>query len=269
MLPIRVALSGSGFKFPALVGALVAIEDLGYNIIELAGTSGGSIIAALYASGLSGNYLKHLSLTRDWSSMLNFSLFSLIWKMGYSNGNNLLSFIEEETNSITFSDLRIDLTIVASDINNGVPFIFNKVKTPDVTIAYAARCSSSIPFMYTPIQIGDALLQDGGIVDNIAIDELKNDGTTLLGIQLTSKIQPMSPGIKTFLDIIPRDIELMMSSNENAHISIGIMEKSKISFIDTGYAKSLDNHMPIAIRQRLYNDGYNNTISALKGKSDD
>lgn len=52
MKPIRVALSGSGFRLGAHIGALQAIEDAGYTVIELAGTSGGSIVASLYASGV-------------------------------------------------------------------------------------------------------------------------------------------------------------------------------------------------------------------------
>ena len=53
MKPIRVALSGSGFRLGAQLGALQAISDAGFEIVQIAGASGGSIVAALFASGMS------------------------------------------------------------------------------------------------------------------------------------------------------------------------------------------------------------------------
>ena len=84
--PIRVALSGSGFKFPAHVGALHAIRDAGYEVIEIAGTSGGSIVASLAAVGMDLDIMKALTLTRDWADMLTFSPWSLAVRLSIEAG---------------------------------------------------------------------------------------------------------------------------------------------------------------------------------------
>ena len=264
MKPLRVALSGSGFKFPAHVGALKAILDSGYTPIELAGTSGGSIIATLFAAGMDIETMTELSMTKDWSEMLTFNIISLFSKMGYCTGKTLEDWINNETKSLTFNDLKIDLTIVASDISNAIPFVFNKNLTPNCPISLASRASASIPFAYAPIQFSKSLLMDGGMVNNIPIDELKLDSVPCIGIQLVSNVSSWKPGVYTLFSVLPRIIDLMMNSNDSAHIEIAKNKGAKIAFVETGYASSLDKNMSKDIRQRLYNDGYNNTITLLK-----
>jgi predicted acylesterase/phospholipase RssA len=95
--PIRVALSGSGFRLGAHLGALQAIADAGYEVIELAGTSGGSIVASLYASGMPLDVLKELCMTLDWSPMMSFSPWALLTKQSFCSGNALLQFLEKLT----------------------------------------------------------------------------------------------------------------------------------------------------------------------------
>jgi hypothetical protein len=64
--PIQVALSGSGFLLPVHVGALQAIEGAGYAISALSGTSGGAIVAAIYAVQQDAQKLADLVLATDW-----------------------------------------------------------------------------------------------------------------------------------------------------------------------------------------------------------
>ena len=66
---IQVALSGSGFLLPAHVGALQAIEGAGYQVSALGGTSGGAIVAAIYAVQRKANALADLVLTTDWRAI--------------------------------------------------------------------------------------------------------------------------------------------------------------------------------------------------------
>ena len=118
MKALRLALSGSGFKFPAHVGALMAIRDAGFTPIEYAGTSGGSIVAALAASGMDLDTMKSLTMTRDWSDMLTFSVLSILGGKGFCSGDTLLDWITKTTNGATFDDLTVPLTIMASDASN-------------------------------------------------------------------------------------------------------------------------------------------------------
>lgn len=265
MRPLRVALSGSGFKFPAHVGALLAIRDAGFAPIEYAGTSGGSIVATLAACGMALEKMRELTLSRDWSDMLSFSIWSMFTNLGYCSGNTLKEWLEENTGGKTFADIDVDLVVMASDVANQATFEFSRSTTPYAPVALAARASAAIPFVYSPIQLEGAMLMDGGMVNNIPVDRLAIDEVPRIGIQLVSKATPLAAGRYSILDIAPRVIDLMMSSNENTHVDLGAAAGAKVSFVETGYASSLDRNMSSEIRARLMKDGYDAAKATLAG----
>ncbi|NKI68981.1 exotoxin [Collimonas pratensis] len=261
---IRVALSGSGMKFAAHVGALTAIRDAGYEIVEIIGTSGGSIVAAMYASGMSVEAMKKLTFERDWSSMMNWSPFA-VFNNGFCNGKNLLKFLEENTGGKTFGDLPVDLSVVASDVAHQRPIIFSKKMTPKVKVSFACRASASIPFVYTPVRYKNTIAVDGGVVNNLACDRLIVDDIPRLGVQLVSNDLPLRLNSRLGIGTLAmRLIDLMLSACESAHVSAAQMAGAKMAFVETGYANSLDKNMPQQLRQRLFNDGYKATRLALK-----
>lgn len=268
MKPLRVALSGSGFKFPAHVGALLAIRDAGYTPVEIAGTSGGSIVATLAACGMPLDAMRDLTLSHDWSGMLSFSPWSLLTNLGYCSGNTLLDWITENTGGKTFADLDIDLIVMASNVATEQPFEFSRAATPDVPVALAARASASIPFVYAPVTMTNmadtpVMLMDGGMVNNIPVDKLTIDALPRIGIQLVAKQSPLGAGTHSIFDIAPRVIDLILSANENTHVELDEQDGAKFAFVETGYASGLDRNMPSAIRTRLMQDGYEATRKML------
>lgn len=265
MKPIRVALSGSGFKFPAHVGALLAVRDAGFEPIGYAGTSGGSIVAALAATGMDLETMKELTLGRDWSDMLSWSPLSLLTKMGYCSGSELEEFLLENTKGLKFSDLSKTLTIVATDMAGDGEFIFSQEATPDITVALACRASAAIPFVYTPIQLGAHFLCDGGVANNLPVDLLPVDQIPAIGIHLVSNLPPLKPGIYGPTTFIPRLLEILMDSCEEAHAAVAAKVGAAMSIVDTTYASGLDRNISLSIRQRLLQDGYNQTAKALVG----
>jgi len=264
MKPIRVALSGSGFKVPAHVGALHAIADAGFAPIELAGTSGGSIVAALAACGMALADMKAIALTFDWSSMLSFSPLAALRMRGFCDGSRLLSWLTSHTGGLSFGQLGLDLTVVASDVASEAPFEFSRALTPTASIARAVRASTSIPFAFEPLQLGAALLADGGMVNNIPVDRLKIDEVPRLGVQLVSQDVPVQPRESlSIIDYSTRLIDLMLSACECTHVSAAQAAGAHMAFVETGYASTLDRNMPLALRQRLFDDGYAATKAAL------
>jgi len=262
--PIRVAFSGSGFKVPAHVGALQAIADAGYQPVELAGTSGGSICAALYAAGMSLSDMKTLALTHNWSNMMSFSPLAALRMRGFCDGKTLLAWMRDHTGGKTFAELAIDLTAVASNIANEGAFDFSRTATPDVPIALAVRSSTSIPFVFEPVVVGAALLSDGGMVNNIPVDRLKVDSVPRLGVQLVSMELPLKPKAQMWpQQFAMRLIDLMLSACESTHVSAAQAAGACMAFVETGYASTLDRNMPLEIRQRLFDDGYAATKEAL------
>lgn len=265
MKPIRVALSGSGFRLPAHVGALQAIEDAGYQVVQLAGTSGGSIVAALFAAGASADELRELCLAMDWSPMMAPSLWSILRGRAWSSGRRMLDFLHDQTEGLSFADLDpdVDLCIISADLAGEREFVFDRENTPDVKIALAARASASIPAVYEPVELAGHVLQDGGLCDNIPAKHLTVDDVPRLGIYLDSQDGPLGSG-RQIWDLAPRIIDLMLASNEGAQMRFDEHVGARIVHVPTGYASSFDRHMPRDTRQRLYDDGYAATAQALK-----
>ena len=263
MKSIRIALSGSGFKFPAHVGALLALRDARYKPVQYAGTSGGSIVAALAASGMDLDKMRELTLTRDWSDMLGWNP-SAILSGSYCTGHNLFEWLLQNTRGKTFAELTNDLVIVASNVTTEQPFIFSKKTTPDTLVALAARASASIPLVYAPVTINDALLMDGGMEDNIPADLLTIDDIPRLGIQLTSKSIPFPPGTHSLTQVVPRLLDLILTATENAHVAIAKDSKVNFAYVETGFAGCLDCNMSSKIRHQLMASGYGQTAQELK-----
>ena len=266
MKQLRVAFSGSGFKFPAHVGALAAIKAAGIEVIEVAGTSGGSIVACLTAAGMPISNMTELTMNNDWSDMMVYNPFA-IFSGGYCNGRNLLNWIDKVTFGASFSDLKIPLTVMSSDASSETGFTFSKKTEPNTTIAFAARCSASIPIVYSAVKYKGALLQDGGMVNNMPVDVLVKDNIPRLGIHLTSQVSPLTSGDTGLMDLLARDLNMILSANENAHIDGDILEGCHFAFVETGYANGLDRNMTQAIRQKLFNDGYAAAKAAIDGIS--
>lgn len=260
---IRVALSGSGTKAPAHVGALAAVEDAGYEIVELAGTSGGALCAGLYACGMKASALRELVMAMDWAPLMAVSPWSILSGKGYCSGNVLLKFMTTQTGGKTFADLAIDLTVMASDVSSEVPYRFDRHLTPDIPVALAGRASASIPIVFAPVLIGGAVLMDGGLVVNLPVDLLSVDSIPRLGVELTSQCEPFKPGHHGLNKIVPHLIDLMIQSTEDAHIELGKLKGAQVVQVDTSFASPLDRKMALATRERLYANGYAATSAAL------
>ncbi|MBR8234584.1 patatin-like phospholipase family protein [Burkholderia sp. AU42008] len=263
MKPIRVALSGSGFRLGAHLGALQAIEEAGYTIVELAGTSGGSIVASLYASGLPLDVMRQMLMEVDWSRMMSFSLWTLIRRQALCSGEALRGYLTRVTSGKTFAELEIDLKVIATDLLSEREFQFSRASTPDVPIAMAACASASIPIVFAPVAVAGGLFVDGGMCDNMPVSDLTVDEVPRVGIFLESDDSPLLPGRYGFTTLAPRMIDVMLASNEAAHFAFDQLMGATFVRVQTGYASSFDRRMPVATRQRLYDDGYAATKLAL------
>ena len=263
MKPIRVALSGSGFRLGAHLGALQAIVDAGYTIVELAGTSGGSIIAALFAAGMPLDVMREILMALDWSRMMRFSPWAVIRHQALCTGDALLKYLTELTDGKTFAQLDVDLKVIAANLLTEQEFQFSKASTPDVPVALAARASASIPIVFAPVAVAGGLMVDGGTCDNMPVSDLTVDGVPRVGIYLVSDDDPLPPGAYGLPTLAPRIIDLMLAACEATHVALDTVNGATIVRVPTGYASSFDRHMAVATRQRLYDDGYSATADTL------
>lgn len=189
---------GGGCKAIVYIGAFKEAYKRGVFFSELAGTSAGSIIAALIAAGATADYLekkvrstefsrfvkdyKKSGLLWRWLLKLNLpkgmkdkakylNLTSLRKNYGIFDSKKIESYVEEclheltgKTNIVTFNDLIPDLHVVCADLENHCVKIWNKQNTPNDSVAKAVSSSCAIPIFFQPV---DQRYVDGGILSNL------------------------------------------------------------------------------------------------------
>lgn len=187
---------GGGVKGIGLVGALKVAEAQGYQWRSVAGTSAGSIIAALVAAGYGSDELAKVIMATNFSDLLVSSLTNRlpyvgpvlkIWfKKGLYSSVGLETWIQgllAAKGVETFADLdeSVNLQIIASDISSGNLAVFPRdlanynIKPGEMSIARAVRMSCSIPFFFEPVPLYDPkqktvfYMVDGGLLSNFPI----------------------------------------------------------------------------------------------------
>ena len=255
---IAVALSGSGFKLPALVGAVSAIVDMGYTITEIAGTSGGSIIAGLYATGMSVSTMKELAFSTDFVELMPWRIWGF-WN-GLSNSDNLFKWLQDHTGHVTCGETIIPYKAIASNLSLEIPFVFSTETTPAMEVALASVCSASIPVIYQKRVVNNFTLCDGGVVNNIPVSHLSK-GTKRIGIALYSS--PMDMSSMSLTQYLGRVIDTMLQANEKTHIYLAKEENATIIPVNTFGISMLDRKMTLADRTKLYESGYQSVQKEL------
>jgi NTE family protein len=177
-LPFALALSGGTAKSVAHVGILKALHEAGIRIDHISGTSGGSIVAALYASGMPLSSMEELALNMSWRKLMSLRLS----RLGFISSKKIEEFMQELIGDVNFEDLKTPCYVIATDLETGEKKVFNKG-----SVARAIRASCSIPQIYLPVEIDGRLYIDGGFSEYLSIETLKSLGNVFaVGAQLAS-----------------------------------------------------------------------------------
>lgn len=261
MKKISIALSGSGFLAPILAGSICSILDLKIAITEIAGTSGGSIVAALVAMGLSSDQIKQIALSKLPSGIASIEYFA-VFSQGLNKGNILHSWLKSIMGSTTFKTAKIPVTIMATDINKGHSVEFSVETTPDVLLADACRASASVPFFYTPFILEGVKLVDGGMCCNIPVDKLTVNSTKRIGIEVIDGT-PVG-NTDSLLDLAKQSVSTMLSSNEDNLIAWGKQTGAEIIPVNAIPYGFLDADLPDVDKMILFNRGYTTVSNKIK-----
>ena len=164
---IALALGGGGARGYAHIGAIRALEARGYEITEIAGTSMGAVIGALYSAGKLDQFEKWArKLTAiDVVGLMDFS----IGKAGAIKAERILNVVDEMLGGIQMEQLPIPFTAVATDLLANKEVLFQSGPT-----TLALRASVAIPGVITPVMIDGKLLGDGGMVSPVPVMPLAN-----------------------------------------------------------------------------------------------
>src|SRR5258708_5029375 len=198
---VGVALSGGAAFGIAHIGVLKSLRDHDISINSIAGTSAGAIVAACYAFDVSLDAITEKAKSLNWYSLSKFSFSTL----GIVSNAALGKLIHEFMGNVNIEDAKIPLAIVATDIESGERVVFRKGPLKDALMA-----SASIPGIFVPVQVGDRLLVDGGLVDNLPFSVLHELGAEVkIGVNVNRYISKSKP--KNLLDVIAKSMEIAIA----------------------------------------------------------
>jgi len=230
MKKIGLSLGGGGAKGFAHIPILEVFDELGVKPACMTGTSIGSIMGALYASGHSAaeiaDMIDHLIVKPQKSSFKDFfrnkDLFKFLQLMdpefslkpkGMIKGDKLLTFLYEQMEVDTFNDLAIPLKVVATDFWRKEQVVFDSGE-----LLPAVRASMAIPWVFTPVIIDNRILVDGGLVNNVPHDLLDNECDIRIAVDIAGAHSTPPTKAPSPFDAMFHTYEVMQDSIANAKL---------------------------------------------------
>lgn len=237
-------IEGGGVKGIGLVGAIYEAERRGYQWNRLAGTSAGSIIAALLAAGYNAEELKKEVLELNYTKFvekkgaqkipLMGNLINLMRYYGVYDGDYIETWVRQKLlakNVITFKDLKKELKIIASDITSGQMLVLPDdiakygIEPDKLEVAVAVRMSSSIPYFFQPIKICNNkqthYIVDGGLLSKFPVwiyDNEKSPRWPTFGFRLVSEKTGKPHDVSGPLSLGFALISTMLEAHDERHI---------------------------------------------------
>lgn len=241
---IGLVLSGGGAMGMAHVGAIQTLERLGIRPDVVVGTSMGSIVGGLYASGMSGAELEQAIETMDWDLIFDTSPpregltyrekqlqadFPVKASVGVagtrlrrpdsliSDANLLLELrrlVRVRAAAPTFDDLPIPFRAVATDIETGKRVVLDRGE-----LAGAMRASMSVPGVFAPYSLDGKLLVDGGMSDNVPIDVAREMGADVVIVVATQTPLVPADQLRSLGGILGQTVTMLILANERQQIA--------------------------------------------------
>lgn len=261
---VAVVLSGGGAKGVAHARVLKVIEEAGIPVDMVVGTSMGSIVGGLYASGYKADQIDSLIRKQDWQSLLtdkvdrqsirlddrsNTERYMVsvrfdknpfeVMEGGFLKGNKIGRMFSELTadhlDSIDFRTLPIPFACVATDITTG-----NEIDMHSGILAECMRSSMAIPGVFSPIKRDSMILVDGGLVNYYPVDVARKMGADIvIGVDVTSptrdykKLKSASTVLMQALDLACANKLEENRKNTDLYIRVNVSGYTSASFTNT------------------------------------
>ena len=197
---VGIALGGGAAKGFAHIGVIKMLEANGIVPVVVSGTSAGSVVGALYASGMDPYAMQEKAFALDESRIRDVSLFS----GGVVKGQKLQDYVNELVGGRTLERMRKPLAVVATRLSDGQPTVFVRGNT-----GQAVRASSSIPGVFQAVEIGKAHYVDGGVVSPVPVDAARQLGADfVIAVDIGSKAQGIASA-SSMLGNVNQSIKIM------------------------------------------------------------
>lgn len=246
-LDTGLALGGGVVLGAAHIGVLKALEESDRKIDCLAGTSIGAMVAALSAFGKNWKEIREMALEMNWLDVSGLSLS----RYGLLSNNKLGKLIQNSIGDVTFDQAERPLAVVTTDITSGRRVVLQEGK-----VAEAVMASSCIPGMFKPVTLGNRMLVDGGVVENVPITPLQEMGAkSIIGVDLNAHNTYRKP--KNIADVLLNSFDMVIRNatrfqTRDADILIA-PDLSDFNRFDTDQAADLIEAGYRAAREKLEN----------------
>lgn len=185
--PIRIglALGGGAVKGFAHIGVIKMLEANGFTPAVVAGTSAGSVVGALYASGMSAFDLQEKAVALDETRIRDLQLSS----GGLLLGQKLEDYVNEQVGRKPLEQMAKPFVAVATRLEDGERTVFARGNT-----GQAVRASSSIPGVFQSVAIGKYHFVDGGITSPVPVDAARQLGAdVVIAVDISNKARGKTP----------------------------------------------------------------------------
>jgi NTE family protein len=201
---IGLALGGGAARGFAHVGVIQVLEENGIKPSLVTGTSAGSLVAAIYASGKNGAQLQRVAETMEEAAIADWTL--PIFSRGMLRGDALARYVNGQVGGKLMEDFPMPLGIVATDLNTGNDVLFQRGDT-----GTAVRASSAVPAVFQPVKIAGREYVDGGLVSPVPVGAARRMGADfVIAVDISSPPEGSLTG--GTLDILMQTFSIMGKS---------------------------------------------------------
>ncbi|MGI4717184.1 MAG: patatin-like phospholipase family protein [Janthinobacterium lividum] len=200
---IGLALGGGAARGFAHIGVIKALEAQGIVPEIVVGTSAGSVVGSLYASGMNGFTLQKTALAMDEATISDWALPLFGKSTGVLKGEALQNYVNKAVGNVPMERLKIRFGAVATDLKTGKPILFNKGNT-----GMAVRASSAVPSVFQPVKIGANTYVDGGLVAPVPVKFTKDMGAEfVIAVNISSATEGAATA--SSLDVLMQTFSIM------------------------------------------------------------
>lgn len=181
---IGLALGTGAARGLAHIGVIKVLVKEGIPIDFIAGSSMGALVGGCYAAGLDIDTLEKLAYEIDLKQVRRYfdPTFS---RHGLVHGRKIEEIFRSIIGDIAFKDLKIPLSVMTTDLISG-----KEVVLSEGSVVKALRASISIPVFFKPVQYGEMLLVDGGLVDPIPVGLVAKMGADIvIAVDVTRDVE--------------------------------------------------------------------------------
>ena len=187
---IGLALGSGAARGLAHIGVLKALKEKNIFVDMIAGSSMGALVGACYAKNGEITDIEEIVLKMDWKQLARLAdpNLTLLFK-GVIHGKKVKELLKTIIGDVRFKDLKIPLAVVATDVNTGEEIVIK-----DGSVIEAVRASISIPAIFMPVKLNSRFLIDGGIVNPVPVNVVKDMGATfVIACNVIHKLQGRRP----------------------------------------------------------------------------